>query len=69
MGAAVVEEVGKDHLTMTIDESIEFANLSSSIIIPLHFEDWAHFTESKDEILEKYKKAGLSGRLKFADPI
>lgn len=69
MGAAVVKEVGKDHLTMTIDESIEFAKLSSSMIIPLHFEDWAHFTESKNEILEKYKKAGISDRLEFAEPI
>ncbi len=69
MGAAVVKEVGPAHLTMTVDESIKVTRLfDKAAIVPLHFEGWKHFTESKDLIEEKYKEAGLINRLQWAKP-
>jgi hypothetical protein len=51
MGATKVKEVGFAHLTMTADEAIMFAKKFEDIeIIPLHFEGWAHFTESRSVI-------------------
>lgn len=67
MGAATVKEVGPDHLTMTVDEAIQFAKQYSTVqIIPLHFEGWAHFTESRSVIERKFSEAGLLHRLMWA---
>jgi len=67
MGAAVVESVGKAHLTMTVEESLKVARLfDKATIVPLHFEGWEHFTESYPEIENKYKDAGLIHRLRWA---
>lgn len=70
LGAAVVKEVGSAHLTMTVDEAIQVATLfDKATIVPLHFEGWEHFTESAELIKEKFKKANLAHRLKWADSI
>lgn len=67
MGAAVVKEVGTAHLTMTVEESLKVANLfDDADIVPLHYEGWAHFTESYNEIENKYRDAGLSYRLRWS---
>lgn len=64
MGAAVVKNVGPAHLTMTVEEAIEATrHFSQAQIIPLHFEGWEHFTESKPVIESGFAKAGLSDRL------
>lgn len=66
LGAAVVKNVGPDHLTMTAAEAVELAkHFKNATIIPLHFEGWAHFTESKPEIESAFRNAGLSHRLKL----
>jgi L-ascorbate metabolism protein UlaG (beta-lactamase superfamily) len=68
LGAAVVKNVGSAHLTMTIEESFKVAKLfDKARIVPLHFEGWEHFTESYSEIESKYKEAGLSHRLLWAE--
>jgi L-ascorbate metabolism protein UlaG (beta-lactamase superfamily) len=67
MGAAVVKQVGADHLTMTVDEGLQLARrFDKAIIIPVHFEGWEHFTESKSEIEKKFRDAGLIHRLQWA---
>jgi|KBSMisStaDraftv2_1062788.scaffolds.fasta_scaffold00129_18 L-ascorbate metabolism protein UlaG (beta-lactamase superfamily) len=67
LGAAVVSQVGPAHLTMTVEEGIQAARLfSDAIIVPMHFEGWAHFTESKSEIEEQFGRAGLLNRLQWA---
>lgn len=67
MGAAKVKEVGPHLLTMTTDEAIAFAQKFKNIkIVPLHFEGWAHFSESRSVIENKFKEVGLTDRLKWA---
>ena len=69
MGAAVVKKVGSAHLTMTVDEGLKLTRFfDKAIIIPMHFEGWEHFTESKTEIEKKFKDAGLVNRLQWAKP-
>ena len=70
MGAAIVKNVGPAPLTMTVDEGLKLARLfDKAIIIPMHFEGWEHFTESKSEIENKFKDAGLTNRLQWAKAI
>lgn len=68
LGAAVVPEVGAHHLTMTVDEAVKAAQyFNHAQIVPLHFEGWAHFTQSHEDIENAFKNAGLRDRLQFAD--
>lgn len=69
MGAAVVPEVGKDLLTMNAEDAVRVAEtFEHAKITPLHFEGWAHFTESRKQIEDKLSEAGLCGRLQWAEP-
>jgi hypothetical protein len=53
---------------MTIDESLQVANhFPKAKIVPLHFEGWEHFTESRSAIEQRFKTAGLLDRLQWAE--
>ncbi len=68
MGAAVVKEVGSDHLTMTAKEALQVAeHFNNAQIVPLHYEGWEHFTESHTEIESTFKTAGYLKRLRWPD--
>jgi len=68
MGAARVPEVGPWHLTMTAEDGITAArSFASATIVPLHFEGWAHFSESREEIARAFGEAGLEHRLRWLD--
>jgi L-ascorbate metabolism protein UlaG (beta-lactamase superfamily) len=69
MGAARVREVGPAHLTLTAAEGVTAAKaLGEALIVPLHFEGWAHFSESAAEIERAFTAAGLAGRLRRPIP-
>ena len=69
MGAARVPEVGPEHLTFTASEAVEAAHaFPEAVIVPLHYEGWAHFSESRREVEEAFTKAGLSDRLRWLEP-
>jgi len=69
MGAAIVKNVGAAHLTMTVEEGLKLARLfDNATIVPMHFEGWEHFSESKTEIERKFKDANLTNRLRWAEP-
>jgi len=64
LGAAKVAPAGPSHLTFTAAEAVEAARaFGDAAIIPLHFEGWAHFTESRAEISAAFAAARLSDRL------
>ncbi|MCE5335509.1 MAG: MBL fold metallo-hydrolase [Desulfobacteraceae bacterium] len=66
MGAASVPEVGPAHLTFTAAEAIEAARaFSSALIVPLHYEGWGHYTESRQRIEQVFKDAGMDRRLRL----
>jgi L-ascorbate metabolism protein UlaG (beta-lactamase superfamily) len=69
MGAARVREVGPAHLTFTASEAIKAAHaFADATIIPLHYEGWAHFSESRKQIEDAFKSAGLEQRLQWMEP-
>ena len=69
MGAARVAEVGSQHLTFTAAEGVEAARaFAKSLIVPLHFEGWAHFSESRRDIESAFASAHMVSRLRLPDP-
>lgn len=68
MGAARVLEVGPAHLTFTADEGVETARaFANAVIIPLHYEGWAHFSESRKQIEDAFVSAGMEPRLQWIE--
>jgi L-ascorbate metabolism protein UlaG (beta-lactamase superfamily) len=66
MGAARVAAAGPAAITMTAEDGIEFARACPrATIVPIHFEDWAHFTEQRDTIQHAFDDAGLAQRLRW----
>jgi L-ascorbate metabolism protein UlaG (beta-lactamase superfamily) len=39
-----------------------------AVIIPLHYEGWAHFSESRGQVEDAFCAAGLSHRLRWLEP-
>ncbi len=69
MGAARVPEVGPAHLTFTAHEAVEASRVfAGATIIPLHYEGWAHFSESREEIEATFAFEGLGHRLRWMEP-
>ena len=68
MGAARVPAIGPDALTMTVADGIEAARaFPAATIIPLHYEGWAHFTESREVIARAFNDAGLGSRVRWME--
>jgi L-ascorbate metabolism protein UlaG (beta-lactamase superfamily) len=66
MGAARVAAVGPWHLTFTATEGVEAARaLAGATIVPVHFEDWEHFSEGRPVIAAAFEAAGLADRLRW----
>ncbi|HEY2375207.1 MAG TPA: MBL fold metallo-hydrolase [Gemmatimonadaceae bacterium] len=69
MGAARVREVGPAHLTLTGAEGVLLARvMPQALIVPLHYEGWAHFSEGRPEIERAFAEAGLRERLRWLAP-
>ena len=70
MGAAKVQAAGPAPLTMTAADAVQLAKaMPNATIVPLHFEGWAHFTESRPVIQQTFRDAGLEARLRWINPI
>lgn len=66
MGAARVAAAGASAITMTAADGIQFAlACPRAVIVPVHFEDWAHFSENRDTIEHAFDAAGLAQRLRW----
>jgi L-ascorbate metabolism protein UlaG (beta-lactamase superfamily) len=69
MGAARVPQIVDAPLTMTALDAVEAARaFSGAKIVPLHYEGWAHFSESREIIAAAFAGAGLSARLHWLKP-
>jgi hypothetical protein len=69
MGAALVAAAGPAPLTFTADEAVEAAHaFADAFIIPLHYEGWAHYSQSRPQIEATFKAAGMKGRLRWVEP-
>jgi L-ascorbate metabolism protein UlaG (beta-lactamase superfamily) len=69
LGAARVRAVGDWPLTFTADEAVEVARcMPNAAIVPLHFEGWEHFTESRGDVEQAFRRAKLEHRLVWPPP-
>ena len=69
MGAARVAAVGPWHLTFTAGEGVEAAQaFKDALIVPVHFEGWDHFSESRADIQAAFTEAKLGDRLRWLEP-
>jgi L-ascorbate metabolism protein UlaG (beta-lactamase superfamily) len=69
LGAARVAAVGPWPLTMTAHDAVEAARaFGEAVIVPLHFEGWEHFSESRAEVEAAFAEAGLRDRLRWPVP-
>jgi len=69
MGAARVQAAGPAPLTMTAADAFQLARaMPNATIVPLHFEGWEHFTESRQVIEQTFRTAGLEARLRWVSP-
>ena len=69
MGAAKVAAVGPWALTLTTADAVEAARaLGNATIVPLHYEGWEHFSESRADVEAAFEQAGLSSRLRWPEP-
>jgi L-ascorbate metabolism protein UlaG (beta-lactamase superfamily) len=68
MGAARVPEVSQSPLTMTAEDGVAAARARDGApIVPLHYEGWAHFSESREVISTAFTAAGLESRLRWLE--
>jgi L-ascorbate metabolism protein UlaG (beta-lactamase superfamily) len=69
LGAARIRAVGDWALTFTAAEAVEAARaFAAATIVPLHFEGWEHFSESRADVESAFREAGLEHRLRWLTP-
>jgi hypothetical protein len=56
-------------LTFTAEGAVEAARaFAQAAIVPLHFEGWQHFSESRPQVERVFARAGLGERLRWPVP-
>jgi L-ascorbate metabolism protein UlaG (beta-lactamase superfamily) len=56
-------------LTLTSERAAAAAAvLGSPLVVPAHYDSWAHFSEGPDRIVQAFDDAGLSAVLRMAEP-
>ena len=69
MGAAHVAAAGPSHLTFTATEAAAAAQaFDEAIVVPLHYEGWEHFAESRADVDSAFTGLGLMPRLAWLEP-
>jgi L-ascorbate metabolism protein UlaG (beta-lactamase superfamily) len=66
-GAARTPLLDGAPLTLTVPDAVEAARLlDPAVIVPVHTEGWAHFSEGPELLAAGFAAAGLSDRLRIA---
>lgn len=56
---------GPFHLTMSTNDAVEAATtFQDAIVVPVHHDGWAHFTQSQEDLAKTFQTLGLAGRLR-----
>ena len=68
-GAARVQGKFRDR-ALTLDSiraAAGAAILDPAVVVPAHYDGWAHFSEGRDDLARAFDDAGLSARLRLSD--
>jgi L-ascorbate metabolism protein UlaG (beta-lactamase superfamily) len=69
VGAANVGRFGDEPMTLTGERAAEAARLlDAGLVVPVHAEGWAHFTQGIADVREAFDEAGLADRLRILNP-
>jgi L-ascorbate metabolism protein UlaG (beta-lactamase superfamily) len=69
LGAARLAVAGLSPLTLTAAEAVIAAGFfARAVIVPLHFEGWAHLSESRTDVENRFREAGMSSRITWPEP-
>lgn len=56
-------------LTLTAADAVQAALLlGDAVVVPVHADSWAHFSEGVDDVVRAFDEAGLSERLRVLQP-
>ena len=67
--AGAAKTRGAFHLTMDANDALDTAHaFPDATIVPLHYEGWAHFSQSGDDLVQSFKALGIGGRLRLLEP-
>lgn len=60
---------GSFNLTMNVNDAIETAHaFPDAMIVPVHCDGWAHFTQSGEDLENSFKALGIASRLQRLEP-
>ncbi len=66
--AGAAKTRGAFHLTMDANDAIDTAHaFADATIVPLHYEGWAHFSQSGDDLVQSFKALGIGPRLRLLE--
>jgi L-ascorbate metabolism protein UlaG (beta-lactamase superfamily) len=67
--AGAAQTRGPLNLTMNVNDAIETAHaFSDAMIVPVHCDGWAHFTQSCEDLKRSFKALGIDSRLRVPEP-
>lgn len=60
---------GRLNLTMNVNDAIETAHaFPQAVIVPVHCDGWAHFTETCEDVRKSFAALGIAERLRLLAP-
>lgn len=69
VGGARFEELGGAYLTLSNEDAVQAAGiLGDAIIIPVHADSWAHFSQTSTELKQMFEEEGLGHRIVVLKP-
>jgi L-ascorbate metabolism protein UlaG (beta-lactamase superfamily) len=67
--AGAAQTRGPFHLTMDTNDAIETAHaFPDALIVPIHRDSWAHFTQDRNDLENAFQGLGIRSRLRLLDP-
>ena len=67
--AGAAKTRGAFHLTMSANDAIDTAQACpDALIVPVHYEGWAHFSQSGEDLVQSFKALGIGARLRLLEP-
>jgi L-ascorbate metabolism protein UlaG (beta-lactamase superfamily) len=67
--AGAAKTRGAFHLTMDANDALDTAHaFPDATIVPLHYEGWARFSQSGEDLVQSFKALGIGARLRLLEP-
>jgi L-ascorbate metabolism protein UlaG (beta-lactamase superfamily) len=67
--AGAAQTRGPFHLTMDNNDAIETAHtFADAAIVPVHCDSWAHFKQSREDLVKAFNALGFGARLRLLEP-